>query len=105
MSGGLEALLDGSLTDAADALASGEVTRLALARAALDRLSRAGRDLNCLIRLDEDEALARAAALDARSEAPACPWRASRSRTRTCSTAPASWPSAGPRSCAATGPP
>ena len=68
MSGGLEALLDGSLTDAADALASGEVTRLALARTALDRLSRAGRDLNCLIRLDEDEALARAAALDERSD-------------------------------------
>lgn len=58
-------LLNGSLVDAATALDGSEVTSLDLTSAAIARLEQAGRELNCVIRLDREHALARAACLDA----------------------------------------
>lgn len=56
--------LRGSLVDAVAAIDRGEVTSLDLTEAATTRLDRAGRELNCVIRLDRGESLTRADALD-----------------------------------------
>jgi aspartyl-tRNA(Asn)/glutamyl-tRNA(Gln) amidotransferase subunit A len=50
-------LLDLTLTQAADAVAHGEITAEALASAALDRLEQVGKPLNAVIALDRDSAL------------------------------------------------
>lgn len=56
--------LDLTLTEAADALARGEITSEALTAAALEKLETAGKPLNAVIALDSDTAMERARACD-----------------------------------------
>jgi aspartyl-tRNA(Asn)/glutamyl-tRNA(Gln) amidotransferase subunit A len=58
-------LADLSLTEAADAVVRGDITATALTRACLARIDRHAEALNCVIRLDREEALQAAAAADA----------------------------------------
>jgi aspartyl-tRNA(Asn)/glutamyl-tRNA(Gln) amidotransferase subunit A len=58
-------LTDFSLSEAADAVARGEVTSLALTESCLARTDRHAAALNCVIRLDREEALEAASAADA----------------------------------------
>jgi aspartyl-tRNA(Asn)/glutamyl-tRNA(Gln) amidotransferase subunit A len=59
------ALTDLSMTEAADAVARGEVTSLALTESCLARIDRHAAALNCVVRLDREAALEAAAAADA----------------------------------------
>ena len=56
--------LDLSLTEAADGLARGEFTSVELTRAALERAKELGPKLNCIARLDEQDALQQAEKAD-----------------------------------------
>ena len=56
--------LDLTLTEAADGLARGEFTSVELTRAALERAKELGSKLNCIARLDEQDALQQAEAAD-----------------------------------------
>jgi aspartyl-tRNA(Asn)/glutamyl-tRNA(Gln) amidotransferase subunit A len=54
-----------TLVGAADAIARGEISSVELTRALLDRAHRLNSTLNCFIRIDDEQALAEAAAADA----------------------------------------
>ena len=56
--------LDLTLTEAADALARGDVSSVELTRAAIARARDLGSDLNCVARLDEEDAMRAAEASD-----------------------------------------
>ena len=57
--------LDLTLTEAADALARGDVSSVELTRAAIARAKDLGAELNCVARLDEDDAMRAAGNADA----------------------------------------
>lgn len=59
-----DALAELSMTEAADAVARGDVTAMALLEATFHRLEQHGAKVNAVIRLDRDEARAAAAGLD-----------------------------------------